>query len=461
MLFDGHYKISDRSDGQLDYSVAWEEIQDQNLRRQNLAASNMSLLGEGSSKRLNTYLRFFEEVNGQTLRNLTGSTAFDWKHSDDLRTRYSFSGRWNDSNVQTATNLDSSFFLNHELYDSLETRIEIVGRLEDATFRTRYELGASIAPNYLKNLGDWGRLSVLVAPRVSVVSNRLEENTAFVFDERHVMVDTQPSVLREQDIIASSIVVTDENGFVYQQGSLGDYIVNQLNGGLETQLVRTPISTIADGQLVLVDYEFELIGDNDTLSTGVNINSTLDFLDYWSAFGSYDNVDYHVLSGDKDALRLNSYDHYRFGLRYQGAWLTARAEYEENDGTLGSFRGYTGAVGLITYGARQWSARLNADYAYRDNFDTGESVNRLSVAGTASKRIFKRGVIEAEGSWLRTRWSGQSSNANDIDAFHATLNYSWWYGKVELGLQTGFAQLLRPTEDRSVFKLDMWVRRVF
>ncbi len=462
VLFDGRYQIGERSDGKLEYDLAYEDIQEQSLRRQNASASNFSYFGEGDDKRLNTNLRFFEEVNGRTLRNFNGSTDFDWKHSDDLRTSYDFSGRWNDSGSQTVTSLDSRFFLIHQLYDSLESRFEIYGHYEDATFRTRYELGTNIAHNYLKDLGSWGRLNVLVAPHVSFASNRLEEDTAFVFDETHVMVGLVPSVLRQQDIIEFSIVVTSESGaIVYDEGPLGDYIVNQVSGGLETEIVRTPISTIADGQLVLVDYEFELIGDNDTLSTGVDVYSTLYFSDHWSVFGRYNNTDYHVLSGDDDSLRLNRFDRYKAGVRYQGLWLTAKAEYDESDATFGSFRGYTGAASLITHGANWWSARLNAEYAYRDNFDTGENVNRFSVSGSASRRLFKRGVIEAEGSWLRARWSGESSEANDIDAFHVTLHYSWWYGKVEVRLETGFAQLLRPTEDRSVFKFDLWVRRVF
>jgi hypothetical protein len=62
---------------------------------------------------------------------------------------------------------------------------------------------------------------------------------------------------------------------------------------------------------------------------------------------------------------------------------------------------------------------------------------------------------------MRSRWSGQSSDANDIDAVHVKLKYSWWYGKVEVKMETGFAQVLRPTEDLSVYRAELMVRRVF
>ncbi|MFV2070175.1 MAG: hypothetical protein ACC645_24675, partial [Pirellulales bacterium] len=463
MIFDGRYQIGERSDGRLGYDLAYEEILGQDIRRQNLVATNLSYLGDGDDKRLRTDFRFDEQRNGQNLSIITGRTDFDWEHSDNLRTRYVFNSRWSDSVAQTSTNLSPNFFLTHQLYDSLRSNLEIFGQFEDASFRTRNEFGGRVDVNYLKQLGDWGRLNINVSPQASMIYNRLEEDAATIFDERHVMVGLQSTILRQQDIVESSIVVTDENGsIVYDEGPLGDYVVNQVSGGFETELVRTPISNIADGQLVLVDYEYELPGDGDTLLTGVAVYTSLAFLDHWSVFGRYDNINYHVLSGSQDALRFNDYNRYVAGMEYSRRWFSANAEFEENDATFGSFRGYTGLVSLYTDGTQSWNARVNADYAHRNyTDDAGEIVDRFALSGGVSRRFFKRGLLEAEGSWLRERWSGESSDANDIDSMHAKLKYSWWYGKVEVKLETGFAQILRPTEDRSVYRVDLRVRRVF
>jgi hypothetical protein len=269
--------------------------------------------------------------------------------------------------------------------------------------------------------------------------------------------------------MTSSIVVTDEVGsIVYDEGPLGDYIVNQTGDGFETELVRTPISNIADGQLVLVDYVYELAGDSDTLRTGVDVYASLAFLDHWDVFGRFGNLDNHVLSGDKEDLRFNDYNRYVAGLGYSRRWFTAKAEFEENDATFGAFRGYTGLVSLYTDGTQSWNARITADYAHRNHTDdaaetddAGETINRFALSGGASRRLFRTGLLEAEGSWLRSRWSGQSSDGNDIDAVHVTLKYSWWYGKIEVKMETGFAQILRQVEDRSVYRADLRVRRVF
>jgi hypothetical protein len=463
VIFDGRYQIGERSDGRLEYDLNFDEIRGQDFRRQNVAASNVSHLGDGADKTLRTYLRFFEERNGRELYDVNGSTDFDWEHTDDLRTRYVFSGRWSDSPVQTSTNLNPSVFLEHQLYESLRSDLEIFGRFEDSSFRTRNEIGSKINETYRKWLGDWGRLNINVFPHVSVASNRLDEKAALVFDEPHVMVGLQPVLLRQPDIIASSIVVIDDTGsIVYEEGPAGDYIVNQIGGGIQTELVRTSISNIADGELVHVDYEYELPGESDTLAWGVGVHTSLSFLDHWSVFGRLDTHDFHVLYGDKDDLRLNDFTRYLAGLEFNSSWFAAKVEFEENDAAFGPFRGFAGSASCFTGGTQPWNARLTADYAHRNHTDDdGNTVNRLSVAGGASRRLFRRGLLEAEGSWLRGRWSGQSGDANDIDAVHVKLKYSWWYGKVEVKLETGFAQILRSAEDRSVYKVDLMVRRVF
>jgi len=462
VLFNGRYQFSESSEGRLEYDLSFEDIQDQSFRRQNLVANNVTYLGEANDKRWSTDLRLFEERNDQLRRDASGKTELDWTHSSTLQTRYLFRGRWSDNELQNSTTLDPSFFLNHQLYESLRTDVEIFAHLEDASYRDWNEFGGRIAESYSKRLGTWGQLNIVVAPRIAVSFNRSKQDTAFVTDEPRRMVDLQPAVLTQANIIVSSIVVTDLTGsIVYVEGPLGDYVVNQISGGVETELVRTPISNIADGEIVLVDYEYELLGDNDTLTSGVVASTSLLFLDRWTAFGRYDSSDYHVLSGDKSTLRFNNFDRYVAGLRYGGPWLNAKAEFEVNDADLGSYRGFAGGVTVFTYGTKLWSGRLNADYGYRDNMDTGEDVNRFSVSGSAGTRLFKRGFVEAETSYLWARWSGQSSQANDVDAMNVKLKYSWWYGKVEVRMETGFAQLLRPTEDRRVFKFDLWVRRVF
>jgi hypothetical protein len=463
VIFRGNYRIGEQSDGSLDYNLNFDDIQGRDVRRQRVVANNLSYFGDELEKRLYTNLVLAEEKDGRQLYNVIGSTKFTWRHSDDFWTRYVLNGRWSDSEVQNATIVSPSFYLAHQLYDSLRSNLNIFGRAEEASFRSRYEYGVRIKESYRKYLGEWGRLNVSVSPHVAVTYNRPDETTAFVFDEIHQMVGLDPVQLQQPDIIESTIVVTNQDGsIVYDRGPLGDYIVNQVGGGFETELVRTPISDILNGEVVRVDYEYKQDGDNELLTTGVGAYTSLSFFDHWNVFGRYDKFVHHTLSGDEDDLRLNDFTRYSVGLTFDWPWCTARAEFVENDSSLGPFRGYDGSVSFFTYGMETWHATLTAGYAYRDyTDDAGDDLSRLTMSATASKRLFLRGLLEAEGSWLRGRWSGSSSEGNDIDSMHFKLKYSWWYGKVEVKLETGIIQVLRPVEDRRAYLIDLRVRRVF
>ncbi len=466
MSFNGHYALGKRSDGKLEYDLAYEDVRGQKLRRQNLFASNESQLGDGSDKALYIDLRLFEERNGGFLRNAAGNAAFDWNLSDNLQAHYALAGRWSDSDAQNVSNLDASYLLTHKLYESLGSDFEIFARFEDASFRKREEFGGRISENYLKRLGDWGSLGISVSPHASVAYNRLDEETASVeIPEAYILLDSvrlvlgQPGV--QPDIIVSTIRVTSPNCPTTPCRNLLDYTVEQTGGGFETELRRSVSGGILNGDQVFVTYDFELPGDNDTLTTGVGVRTSLAFLDHWRVFANYDSLDYHVLSGDKGDLRFNSFDRYATGMEFNGQWFAAKARYEQNDASITPSWGYSGSASFFTYGTKSWSGRLGADYAFVNQGNSAQTVNQFSVSAAASKQFFKWGFLEVEGSWRRGRWSGQSSQANDIDTLDLRLRHSWWYGKVEMRLETGFAQILRPTEDRSVYNLNLRVRRVF
>jgi hypothetical protein len=59
------------------------------------------------------------------------------------------------------------------------------------------------------------------------------------------------------------------------------------------------------------------------------------------------------------------------------------------------------------------------------------------------------------------RCSGERSGADDIDALFVNAGYSWWYGKINVKLAGGMAQVFRKAEDRSVYRVDLRVRRSF
>jgi hypothetical protein len=77
------------------------------------------------------------------------------------------------------------------------------------------------------------------------------------------------------------------------------------------------------------------------------------------------------------------------------------------------------------------------------------------------KRLFRRGELELEGRYRRVRWSGDRGDADDVDTLFVNADFSWRYGKIDVKLEAGMAQVLREAEDKRVYRVDLRVRRSF
>lgn len=465
--FNGRYALSEESDGRIDYDLAFEDrLQNRSrikTRRQNLVVNNRSYFGGEQERRLFTNFLFNEQVDGLEQYSIASSTDFTWQHTEDLSTRYRLNVNWSDVEVQTVTTVNPSFFINHNLYESLATQLEFFGRFEDASYGTRNEFGASLNERYRKWTGDWGLLTLGFTPRVSMAYDRPDQDTAIVIDESHMLfLGTQEPLFRN-DVIESTIVVTNLDGtIVYDEGVLGDYIVIQQGGGFETSLELTPVSDIVDGEAVLVDYEYELGGRKDVLFTNVNVFANYRLFNQLQLYGRYEKVNQHLVSGDERNLRLNDIDRYVLGLKLDGRFYSVDAEYEDYDADLGSFSGYSGSASLFTYGLDAWSASVTAAYAFRDHSDSDEDVTRIRVRGAASARLFRRGLLEVDIGYLRERWNGDfTGSGNDLDSLLVEADYSWTYGKLEVRLESRMAQILREAEDKRVYRVRLRARRRF
>jgi hypothetical protein len=463
VLFRGDYVLGERSRGGLNYNLVFRDIRGNDTRRQAVNLSNSSEFGDESEKRWSTYASFEERADSGQMYAFTGNSNFSWQHTEDLSSRYRFNGHWEKNDDQSLTSLNPNIIIRHQLYESLTNELDVFGRFEDASFASTKEFGTQLSSQYVKELSDFGRLAIRVAPRVVMTYTRPEQETASVTDEAQTLVGLLPSLLQRQDIIASSIVVTDlAETIEYVPGPGGDYMILQTGGGFETELVRTAFSAIADGETVLVDYTYRLTGDSDILTTGVSTSINLWFFQHVGLFGRYSVTDQDILSGDRSDLRTNSYEHEVAGFELTWPWFNLKAQYENYAATLGPFEGFSTSLALFTYGRLEWHARANAGYSLRDQKESGgETITRADVGLGGQRRLFRRGFLEIDGIYVRERWSGESSFANDLDSFALKCAYTWWYGKVQVKLESRVARVLREAEDRSVYQINLRVRRDF
>jgi hypothetical protein len=458
--FFGQYELNERSTGRIDYGLSFEEVLGERSRRQQVNVTNQSYFGEKLQNRLAANLLFTEQDHSGQLYRTAANVDYDWQHTENLSTGYTLDFRREDAESQTVNNLSPTFRIRHQLYESLTSQLELFARIQDASFSQRDEYGGLLTENYIKKLGEWGTLGLTVSPRILMTSTRPEQDTALAINEVHVMRLAQPVLLRNLDVITGTIVVTNQSeSLIYQEGV--DYQVISVGDGIQTELALTIPSQIADGETVLVDYEYRLMGDSDILTPSVNILGSLWLFDHLKLFGQYEIDEPKVLSGDEAELRINSFDRSVIGFQVDWPWVSATAQYENYDATIGPFESASGMVSVFTYGAHPWQARARAGYGYQSYTGSDDNVSRATLAANASLRLLRRGLLEFEANWLRERWSGSSASSNDLDQIFVGTEFSWWYGQFQLELETGIAQLLRRTEDKSVYQVDFRLRRSF
>jgi hypothetical protein len=475
VLFNGNYELGEQSRGSIDYDLIFQDLGGNDVRRQDLSVNNISYFGGEGEKRLVTNFLFNEQITERESRTkeryaVGGATNFDWRHTDDLWTEYRLSSRWTDVGTQSVTNVNPGFSITHELYESLTTHVEIFGNLRDGSTGSRHQFGGAINESYRKRLGEWVRLSIRVAPRIAMTYDRPKGDTGEAVDESHQMALGLDARLVNPDVIESTIFVTSENclGLEGECTPGADYeVIPPAGGGFET-LLRVPFgSDILDPVdpaipvEVLVDYKYELGGKADIRNTGIVVGANLLILERLGLFGRYEINDQKLVSGDERDVRINDYDRSVVGLQLTGPWFSAGAEFENYDATFAPFRGYLGSISVFSDSAALWRARFNARYAFRDHTDTGETVGRLTMSAGVRKRLFRRGELELEGRYRRVRWSGDRGDADDVDTLFVNADFSWRYGKIDVKLEAGMAQVLREAEDKRVYRVDLRVRRSF
>jgi hypothetical protein len=431
--------------------------------------NNTSYFGDEGEKRLDTNFLFNEEItereSGKRKRySVNGRTHFDWQHTDDLSTQYNLGGRWSELGGQGVTSLHPSFFITHDLYESLTTQVEIFGDLQDASFGSRYQFGGSISEVYAKRLGRWGRLAIRVSPRVTMTYDRPEADSAVGFDEDYPMTadeDLAPE-LSQPNVIESTIVVTNDNCLPDRICEPGDdYTVTLPVGGFVKLVLPAPEGDLTEGDLVDVEYTYELGGRGDILGLNVNANADLWILERLGLFGRYQMNDQKVLSGHESDLRINSFERTVVGLQLLWPWFSARAEFEDYDATFEPFLGYSGRISVFSDRTAWWGARCGVSYAVREYSDTGETQSRLEASAGAGKGLFRRGKLDLAVRYRRVRWSGERSAANDVDEFFFNTGFSWWYGRIDVRLEGLVGQVIRTTEEKRVYRVDLRVRRSF
>jgi hypothetical protein len=277
-------------------------------------------------------LMHWQEESGDFARDLFEvGRELTLQHSDNLRTLYKYQlnrERYEGLDVDTHR---ADFQVVHQAYTNLTTTAGVFGMYEDVQGdmeTTDYGAWVDWQYNRRNRFGHLYANLALAFDREDVDGDR---SRRIILDESHTFRDPVAITLRNRNAVDSTILVTDgTNRRIYLVGV--DYAVTRL--GNATKIARIRSGRIADGDTVLVDYQFRVPahGEMDTVRTDFSVEQrfTNGLTPYYRL--SYRNQEDDVTFGfPRRADRTN---HHRVGANYEKKKYTVGLEAEVFDDSI-------------------------------------------------------------------------------------------------------------------------------
>ena len=217
--------------------------------------------GSNRQHRLDSSLRFVDKAGDFQSQTLDWSENLLLKHSDRFASFYNTVFSTSTFGSATIQTMAGTAGFNHRLYNNLNTRVDAFASKTEFgsdSYTTFY--GGNLRFDYSRG-NPWGTLSSAYSIRLTSEENSGETGSAFVIDESHTADVLNEFTLDERNIDVSSIVVTNSTGTdVYTEGD--DYTITVVGDQVEILAddIGVTLPNITDGQELLIDYFFEIVG---------------------------------------------------------------------------------------------------------------------------------------------------------------------------------------------------------
>lgn len=383
----------------------------------------------------------------------------DLEHSDTLSTFYRAQVLSDDTDTQKEDLIEGELGFIKQYYQSLTVTGRVFG--SDNTFDTSAEqdFGTFFDFDYRKNTPA-GRYNSSLGVGTEFTKQTSDSGELGIRDEPVVLAGVTPQQLREPNIVPGSVVVTDVNNAVtYIEGL--DYRLQKF--GQFTEIVRLVTGSIANGQLVLVDYEAGAAEDARFQTNRIHWRQRLQIQDTpFALISEYRLRDEKLRSGD-DPGNLDRDEIILFGLEFREDPFTIVGEYEQRDQRL--------SPSSVSYRVRgtydqvfndTMTTTVGADYEelrYTDaedfDFEPGRDfLDRYSVFAHSTVKL-RRDLLtrfEASFSDMRGRDNDQLARVGvSLDYRRGNLSFtiSGYHEEYEQEDETGESDVVRFTLRRS------------
>jgi hypothetical protein len=314
-------------------------------------------------------------------------------------------------------------------------------------------VGGKITYRQPTSFGSWSFGANVSSERTDQESTA---DTVRVFDEPLTLVGTEPVALRNEFVVASSVVVSNAAGTqVFTEGI--DYRLVIV--GSVTSIQRLVDGGIFDGQTVLVDYEYQTSGTAkfDTAIAGASLGA--DFFGFLSAYARYNTYEVDVIEGDlttptndTDFVEIGISARTRIGTWNVGGGITfSQSDEEISPSTRESVRinASTRLLGRLAF-------RISAVWTQLDLENSPEDSDRIDA------QIGLGGPI-----WRRANFSFDTVYTEDVGGTQSrkdlayVFKFDWRYRAVTFDLTARHADNELGVTRRDRTEVVASVRRLF
>lgn len=410
--------------------------------------------GPGGKHSLRTLLHWQEE-SGDFARDLFEiGPQLTLQHTDDLQTIYKYQ-----FNREQYENLDidthrADFQLVHQMYTNLTSTYDLFVLYEDIEDDVRTTQYGAFADWQYNRRNPYGHFYANLHLSYDTEEVDGGDGTRVVLNESGTLRDPVAITLRNRDVIDASIVVTDvTNRRFYRRGL--DYAVYHIANAV--QITRIPTGQIADGETVLIDYNYRTPADGQLDTIRVDLSVEQRFTGGWTPYYrlSYRNQEDELSTGfDRRADRT---DHHRIGVTYDQPRYTLGAEYEIFDDTVDP------------YDAFHLDGRLHVLQQTDHSFDLAARLSRLFFDGGTFDRDVTMLDIEADHRWRMTNALStvgrvayryqQDSTAGDTRGWDVSAGMEYVSGNLSGELTVEYDQLNLPDSDQEDVGVYLRIRR--
>jgi hypothetical protein len=404
---------------------------------------------------LRSLFRYHEQENNTDLKTYFWQERLQWQHSEALRSYVTGSFQRSDYPDRTVDTYRGEAGLDHDLFQSLKSHFDVHGRHTDYGQMDEDRYGVTGRLSYRKTTA-LGTLTAGYARTLDRVERSGEAGTEEILDEEITLRASDPVFLDQQDVIESSIVVTDRDNEVVYTENFDYEVVNQ---GGRVGLRLLPGGLLDEGDDVLVDYRVDAESDLKYLADDQDAYVRHDFDRYLRGLSLYAHRHdswAHNIESSRDA-EIMEYTDQTAGLRQQWRDFAFTSEYQDFSSDSGGFEQWRNQLegshhlgSDINWG---WNAGINQT-RYDEDDEDGSDSSRYLFAGThVDGRIARKGFWKLEARTMNE--SGRTDRT--INGIIARVGYNWRRLTMEAGAR--FEQYNVEETDRDRVQLFVSLKR--